>query len=365
MINKRTRGRCRQEGRRRGFVLIVAAVACVILIGCVGMAVDLGRLYLIKSEAQNYVDSAALRAAVLLDGTSSGLMQAEYSAAQSRDRYDMASRPFTNTVLKVSPSVDGPWYSAAGAPLKSRFVRVSTSVNAPMYFIQAVTLKSTGTVTAVGTGAQVEKRVFTEGLFPFSPFAHNANPPHYGLTPGVDYTMRWPAKPKLGGKSVCPGDQFQEVIDTAEAAGGEERGFIEETSASRIRDTIINDFQTVTRTVGELVDLTGGAKQTMLEALETRIEQDTDAFSTSYSDYVKTGIGNGRRLVGMPINDGGTPRGVNHRIVSIGLFFIKPTGYYGSGGGQGWCAEYVGAYVEGSNRKGVEDSGAWVVRLVR
>lgn len=355
--------------KQRGFVLVISAIASVILLGCLGMAVDLGRLYLVKSESQNFVDSVALQAAVQLDGTLAGIQRAAYAASQSNQRYDMASKPFTGTTTRFATTLAGPWYEFTAAPLKSRFVRVMANVSVPMYFMTLVTAKRNGTVAASGTAAQVEKTTFKEGIFPFSPFAHSKVGPHFGLTPGQDYTLRWAANPKLAGAAtnICPGDRIQSVVDLANAAGGSERGFIEENSASAIRNTIINDFQTVTRTVGDLVDLTGGAKQTMLDALRERINQDSDNYSTSYAQYAGggAGAGNGRRLVGVPINDGGTPPGVNHRIVSIGLFFLKKTGEYGSGGGQPWCAQYVGSYVEGSNNKGVEDSGAWVVRLVR
>lgn len=350
--------------RQRGFVLVVSAIAAVALIGCLGMAVDLGRLYLIKSEAQNFVDSTALRAAAALDGTASGVLRAASYAAQTSERFDFASKPFTNVRTQFAINVAGPWYESSSAPNRSRFVRVSTTLQVPMYFMTVVTARRNGTVFASGTGAQVEKRTFTEGIFPFSPFAHSTTGPHFGLVPGQVYTLRWPAKPKLGG-NICAGDNVQSVISTAEAAGAEERGFIESSSSDLIRQTIINDYQSVTRSIGDLVDLTGGTKQTQLDALVTRINQDTDNLSLTYAQYTAGGYGNGRRLVAVPINDGGTPVGVNHRIVNIALFFLSPTGKYGNGGGQPWCAEYVGAYVEGSTTKGVEDTGAWVVRLVK
>lgn len=350
--------------RQRGFVLVVSALAAVVLIGCLGMAVDLGRMYLIKSEAQNFVDSTALRAAATLDGTTNGILRAASFAPQTSERFDLASRSFTNVRTEFAQTVAGPWYESSSAPSRSRFVRVSTRLQVPMYFMTLVTGSRNGTVFAAGTGAQVEKRTFTEGVFPFSPFAHSKIGPHFGLVPGQFYTLRWPAKPKLGG-NICAGDNVQSVIDTAQAAGAEERGFIEASSSDIIRRTIINDYQSVTRTIGDLVDLTGGTKQTQLDALTTRINQDTDNLSQTYSQYQSSGYGNGRRLVAVPINDGGTPLGVNHRIVNIALFFLSPTGKYGNGGAQPWCAQYVGAYVEGSSTKGVEDAGAWVVRLVK
>lgn len=351
--------------KQRGFVLILFAISCAVLIGFLGMAIDLGRLYLVKSESQNFVDSTALAAAARLDGTQAGIISAANIVAQNMQKYDLASKPFTNVATRFATSVTGPWYEANVAPARSRFVRVRSSANVPMYFMPLVAAKQNGIVAASGTAAQVEKKTFTEGIFPFSPFAHSPVGPHYGLTPGQSYTLGWVSKPKLNSNNVCPGDNLQSIIDLSNAAGSEEHGFIEENSASLIRQTIINDYQTVTRTVGDLVDLTGGWKSTMSDALQARVNQDSDPYSANYATYMANHSGNGRRLIGVPINDGGTPPGQNHRIVSIGLFFLYPAAAYSGNPQKPWCAEYVGAYVEGANNKGVEESGAWVVRLVR
>ena len=59
--------------RRRGFVLITSALCGLMLMGAAGIALDLGRMYVVRSEAQSYVDAAALNGVVYLDGTSAGL----------------------------------------------------------------------------------------------------------------------------------------------------------------------------------------------------------------------------------------------------------------------------------------------------
>ena len=59
-------------------------------------------------------------------------------------------------------------------------------------------------------------------------------------------------------------------------------------------------MQSIFRSVGDLVGRTGGAKQSQLDSLYTRIKQDTDTTSTTYSSYT----GNGRRIIAAPINDG-------------------------------------------------------------
>lgn len=362
----------RNRTRDKGFILVTAGVAALLLVGALGMAVDVGRMFIVRSEAQNFVDSMALEAAAELDGTSEGLTRAANVPAASQQKYDLGRYKFQQVDVEFGMAANGPWQPAGGASLRSRFARAVARTEVPIYFLAALTSQGKGHVNAAAVAAQVEKTTFSEGLFPFSPFAHDSSPPHFGLVPGQVYTLRWPNNPTLGNQgggngntNVCVGDREQEIVDIANAQGGAERGFIEESSANLIRQTIINDFQTVTRSIGDLVDMTGGVKQSQLTSLETRILQDTDSTSATYAQYDQQKRGNGRRIIACPINDGGNPPGMSNRIVGIGAFFLRPTGQYGNGGNQSWCAEYIGSWVQGSSHKGVEEGSAWVVRLVK
>lgn len=357
---------------KSGFVLIAVALSAVAVVGALGMAIDLGRMFVVKSESQNFADAVSLEAAVQLDGTAGGLLRAANVAASSTLRFDLSSHPFQEVATRFALSPAGPWVEHTAASTRSRFVRVTATTRPRLYFLPMVVSQERATVISTAAAAQVERTSFREGLFPFSPFAHvpsaGASPP-FGLVPGTVYTLRWPANPRMPnqggqGSNMCPGDRTQYIFDLANAMGGSERGFIEQTSASVIRQTVINDFQSVFRSIGDIMHYTGGAKQTILDALRARINQDTDNTSVTYASYMSGGRGNGRRIVGVPINDGGTPPGVNNRIIGVGAFFLRPTGEYGSGGNQAWCAEYIGSFVEGSNRRGVEATGAWVVRLI-
>jgi hypothetical protein len=67
-------------------------------------------------------------------------------------------------------------------------------------------------------------------------------------------------------------------------------------------------------------------------------------------------------VVAMPINRGYP----SYEVVQIGAFFLRPASSYQQGGNQEWCAEYLGAWVQGAKTKGAMDgSGAYVVRLVQ
>jgi len=124
---------------------------------------------------------------------------------------------------------------------------------------------------------------------------------------------------------------------------------------------IEQDYQTDFRGIGSTVHMTGGSKQTELTSLIRRVHQDSDHDSMTYAEYVERGTGNGRRIVGAPINTGFP----DYQVVQIGGFFLLPESEYSSGGNNPFCAEYIGAWVQDSAHKGADEYGAHVVRLLQ
>ena len=55
--------------------------------GMLGMAFDIGRMYIAKSELQSFADSAALAAALRLDGQSTGITRARNEVSTMRSAY--------------------------------------------------------------------------------------------------------------------------------------------------------------------------------------------------------------------------------------------------------------------------------------
>jgi hypothetical protein len=53
------------------------ALSAVALCGVLGMAVDIGKMFIAKNETQTYCDSAAIAAALMLDGTTNGIANAQ------------------------------------------------------------------------------------------------------------------------------------------------------------------------------------------------------------------------------------------------------------------------------------------------
>ncbi|MBI1895396.1 MAG: Tad domain-containing protein [Acidobacteria bacterium] len=355
--------------RQKGFTLLTTAMCLIAMIGMAGVAVDISRMFIAKNESQTYADSAALAAALELDGTQEGFTRARSRVSANPNGWDFATRNFSGSAVEFAKTETGPWQAAPENAKGYKCARVIANVPVPLLFIPVITgtgqgaflmIAMTADVRADSAAGQVVKTSFREGIFPFSPFAHDTAGPHFGLEPGQVYTLRWASKPRLN-QNVCAGDNSQQMISLAEAGGGEERGYIEETSSDVIRSAIEGDYQSVVREIGEPVNMTGGAKQTQLSSMINRINQDTDATSAAYADYTALNTGNGRRIVVVPINLGHP----QYTIVQYAAFFLLPVSEYSAGGNSPFCAEYIGAWVQGSSHKGGDESGAYVVRLVR
>jgi len=102
----------------------------LLLLAVAGVAVDLGRMYLIKSELQAYTDAAALSEAHQIDGSDSGNVRARDAAVSLAQgphamKWDMGTQPISD-INSTFESKDG-----------QRSVRVTVTVPAPLIFLRA------------------------------------------------------------------------------------------------------------------------------------------------------------------------------------------------------------------------------------
>ncbi len=134
---------CRSE---RGFVLIVTSIALVILMAVAGLGIDLGRMYLIKSELQAFADAAALTAALQLDGTDQGIegarkAPAELATGPNAMMWDMGTKPITEIVTSFAKGERVPdpntWQTEPKGAGDLHFVRVIVTAQAPVIFLRA------------------------------------------------------------------------------------------------------------------------------------------------------------------------------------------------------------------------------------
>jgi hypothetical protein len=372
------------HSRERGFALIATAVSLVAVIGIAGVSVDLGRMYIAKSELMAYTDASSVAAALQLDGTTAGITRAQTTVTAMAGGSNAMGWDFdTKTIsgvtvqfakgLAATPNLPDAttWNANPSSPGDYRFVQVTASANVPLTFMQAFgilqsgTNAGTATTAASSVAAQALITQYPAGLLPFSPIGPSSVPNNFGFTPGVQYTIRYPSGGGLNKGNVCAGDQNQTYWNSLPS---QDRGFWGQTSAAALRGEVVDNTQSQPITIGDPVPMVGGNKNTEGAALDARVNEDSDPNSATYAAYMALGQGNGRRVVAVPINDGPP----NFDAIGIGAFFLLPTPtYLGVTGTTPICAEYIGPYVQGSTYGGAGvtanagDTGGFVVRLVQ
>jgi len=95
----RRRSGCAQS---KGFVLIAMSVTMLLLLAVMGLAFDLGRIYIARNEAQVFTDAAALTAASKLDGSPAGIARAREEAVLLPMRWNLGTTEFTGVVVEFS-----------------------------------------------------------------------------------------------------------------------------------------------------------------------------------------------------------------------------------------------------------------------
>lgn len=125
----------------RGSTMIMTAILMLGLLLCVGLCIDISRLYMTHTELKNAADAAALAAARELNSGSSGIDDAVTRANAIVNDYGFNRTAITITNVEFAVNLNGSYVSAATArtaPQNIRFVRVTTqSVSTTMLFSSA------------------------------------------------------------------------------------------------------------------------------------------------------------------------------------------------------------------------------------
>lgn len=87
------------KNRQGGAVAVMVGIGMVMLVGFLALVIDLGHLYIAKTELQNGADAAALAGAKQLNGTAAGVTSAITMAQQlaGRNYYDLGSKKIYDT----------------------------------------------------------------------------------------------------------------------------------------------------------------------------------------------------------------------------------------------------------------------------
>ncbi len=132
------------RARQRGAIAIMFAMTLVVLLAAAGLVVDLGHLYVLKSELQNGADSGALAGAREIDMTAAGVTRAAAKAlafAQQNSFNFSSALVLTNANISFAADPDGPWVSvgeALASPAGKSFIRVDTATKSVSTYLMGV-----------------------------------------------------------------------------------------------------------------------------------------------------------------------------------------------------------------------------------
>src|SRR3954454_22228334 len=102
-----------RNSTKKGFTLIASVASASMIFGAAGLAIDIGRVYIAKNEAQSFADSAALFGALEIDGTSDGLTRAESAVTNNVQKWNFATTAFSGTTTKFSVNGVDNWMARA------------------------------------------------------------------------------------------------------------------------------------------------------------------------------------------------------------------------------------------------------------
>lgn len=187
----------------RGFMLLTIALVGIVFCGLLGLAIDLGQMYIAKTELQAFADSAVLAAAYELDGTSEGIVRAravgQTGPGTTPNRWNFGTTVVDAERVQVLFSQNGTsgWDPSPGNPAGYRFAQVMASGPVNTTFLQVLRAGQVYSVPAVAFAGQLAQQNCGKGTGcdPFSPDAININDPDFGYSTfangGKLYTLKW------------------------------------------------------------------------------------------------------------------------------------------------------------------------------
>lgn len=245
--------------RRDGFVLMLLVMSMAVLIGSIGLALDVGRLSIVRDEAQTFADMSALSAARELDGSFAGIDRAREGVTRSPMRWDMGAKPFSGTIVEFSHNNQN-WTPTPTVPMDVRFVRVTVDLkDVDLFFLPVVTGQRTARVRVNAVAGQQTQN---SAMLPFAIEAHDANAKDFGFRPGNRVAL----------------DHY-----------------IQEPTLEGVADSIENGHSANLILPGKPVPSSDVVPTLQLASLRNRAGSDSNISAASYVEY-QSAPGNGRRV---------------------------------------------------------------------
>jgi hypothetical protein len=334
-------------------VLVAFSLALLLILGALGLSFDIGRMYVTRSEGQSFVDSAAIAAALKLNGTSAGLQAARDAAAATVKGWQFGTRSFpfnssTDVTFAKAITDPEPWPANPSPADGYACARVTTRVSLPIFLLPVLVGATSSSIAASGVAKQLQVAAPGPGHYgPFSPFGapRMLDPTGEGWNPydpfnmigaevrpltapityqhGRLYNILWPNNQQVAQHStqddtVCPGDQYSSLVSikttsaSSDTLGTSNRGYLYNPS-SLIAATIVAGIlpagypplSTGADLYTDFLSVSNGAKHNnIVGGLQDRSNTDSDSTSQWYQDYVSGHHGNGQRIMLMPVNSG-------------------------------------------------------------
>jgi len=360
----------RDRKKEHGAILYLVAASLFVLVGFLGLAIDLGHMYNNKGQLQNMADAGALSGATALNGTSGGIQLAVNRARDLNSRLNNKTEFNTQNVtlaeanITFSDQLNGTYVdktTAQGSAATIRFVRVVIPPQqTDIVFAKLVpgipSSLNFGAEAVAGQAPQIlasgQQAPVCNGLDPFSPPALNLNDPtgNFGYVKNQYYSIR-----------MAPGNSPQTCTDngiTNSTTGN--WNFADPNGCGNgqpcLKDSIMNGSQNSCVPIGPgLPAVPGDRGINIPRVLQTRFDQDTYTASPLFYDtYITSSNLNYRRIIRTAINDGNIPNGAGtYNVVGYGCFYMVSRPVIDPGGAGGPAAAICMLFVGSCDINGV------------
>lgn len=220
----------RSRQRQRGAVAIIVGLGIVVLIGMIGLVVDLGHMFITKTELQNAADACSLAAARELDGGSDALVRAENMGLTVGQKNNVDLQATAVTIapddikfsVTLSPNSNYLSRSAGANPATSKYAMCTLNRSGiAMWFMQvlgtgnqAVAAQAVATVAPSQTTCAIPIGICSQGSAPT--FGFNVGQWYSGKfdsgTPGGTGSYNWiDFSPNSGGGA----DELKDLLKGA------------------------------------------------------------------------------------------------------------------------------------------------------
>src|SRR5258706_2744442 len=159
------------------------------LLAALGLAVDIGRMFIAKNETQAYCDSAAMAATLKLNGAATGITAATNAVANSTNSWNMNTAAITNHTVDFATSATGPWSTNPGSPAAFRFVRIQATVPVQLFFLPIIVSTQSQNVSSITIAAQIPQTTVKRGLGPYTAVRTQPNGPKFGQAGESQYDI--------------------------------------------------------------------------------------------------------------------------------------------------------------------------------